>query len=88
MVEIVIDEPANKNEILTGIEASVYELQAAAKLAIEACEDLQRNIQALDKQMAHMDAGLRTYESSLSDLDHGLEKQGKLSEKLCEIMSD
>lgn len=88
MAKIMMEKPANSNAVLNGIEASVYDLQAAAKLAIEACERLQGNIKALDEQMALMDANFKNYENGLSDLDHRLSRQTELSDRLREIMED
>lgn len=79
---------ANGNAALTGIDASVYELQAAARLAVEACERLQDNIRALDVQMAMMDTHFRTYESDLSEIDRGLARQAALSGQLAGIMGN
>lgn len=86
MAEITIEKPANGNKALTGVEASIYELQATAKLAIEACENLQNNIKALDEQMARMDRNFKSYKGGLSHLDRKFRRQKELTQKLHDIM--
>ncbi|MCC6598742.1 MAG: hypothetical protein IT559_08135 [Alphaproteobacteria bacterium] len=55
MSDITTHKPANENLQLTGLQASIFELQAAAKLAIEACHSLQENIATLDEEITRLD---------------------------------